>query len=142
VCSTKTTCANASTSSPSFLTAAEKHYGVEAGGWTAVGFSSGANVASALLMLHPEALTAAVLLAAMVPFADPPAADLTGKRVLVANGRGDPMATTAQTDALVVQLQTRSAEVVVLPHDGGHTVDPQQLPRITEFLQQVHIPDR
>jgi phospholipase/carboxylesterase len=125
-----------------FLIAAEKHYGVEAGGWTAVGFSNGANVASALLMLHPEALTAAVLLAAMVPFTDPPVADLTGKRVLVANGRRDPMATAAQTDALVTQLHTRGAEVVALPHDGGHTVDPQQLPRIAEFLRQVDIADQ
>ncbi len=108
------------------------------GSWTAVG--NGANVASALLMLHPEALTAAVLLAAMVPFADPPAADLTGKRVVVANGRRDPMATAAHTDALVIQLHVRGAEVVVLPHNGGHTVDRQQRPRIAEFLQQVDIP--
>jgi len=125
-----------------FLTAAEKHYGVEAGGWTAVGFSNGANVASALMMLHPEALTAAVLLAAMVPFTDPPATDLTGKRVLVANGRRDPMATAAQTDALVTQLHTGGAEVVVLAHDGGHAVDARQVPRIAEFLQQVDIPDQ
>src|SRR3954470_18241280 len=118
-----------------FLTAAEKLYQVEAGSWTAIGFSNGANVASALLMRHPEALRAAVLLAAMVPFADPPAVDLTGKRVLLANGRRDPMATAAHTDGLVTQLQARGADVVVLPHDGGHTVDMRQLPRIAEFVQ-------
>jgi hypothetical protein len=33
-----------------FLTAAEKRYQVEAGTWTAIGFSNGANVASALLI--------------------------------------------------------------------------------------------
>jgi phospholipase/carboxylesterase len=86
-------------------------------------------------MRHPEALRAAVLLAAMVPFADPPAADLTGKRVLLANGSRDPMATAAHTDGLVTQLQARGADVVVLSHDGGHTVDVRQLPRIAEFLQ-------
>jgi phospholipase/carboxylesterase len=118
-----------------FLTAAEKRYQVEAGSWTAIGFSNGANVASALLMRHPEALQAAVLLAAMVPFADPPAVDLTGKRVLLANGRRDPMATAAHTDGLVTQLRARGADVVVLPHDGGHTVDLRQLPRIAEFVQ-------
>jgi len=125
-----------------FLTAAEKHYGVEPGSWTAVGFSNGANVASALLMLRPEALTAAVLLAAMVPFADPPAAVLTGKRVVVANGLRDPMATPAHTNTLATQLHSRGAEVVVLPHDGGHSVDPGQLPRIAEFLRQVKVRDR
>jgi phospholipase/carboxylesterase len=118
-----------------FVTAAEKRYQVEAGSWTAIGFSNGANVASALLMRHPEALRAAVLLAAMVPFADPPAVDRTGKRVLLANGIQDPMATAAHTDGLVTQLRARGAEVVVLPHDGGHTVEMRQLPRIAEFVQ-------
>jgi phospholipase/carboxylesterase len=125
-----------------FLAAAEKHYEVEAGSWAAVGFSNGANVASALMMLHPEALTAAVLLAAMVPFADPPPVDLTGKRVLVANGLRDPIATASHTDGLVTQLRARGAHVVVLPHDGGHTVDARQLPRIAEFLRQMSSPDR
>jgi phospholipase/carboxylesterase len=120
-----------------FLIAAEKEYGVEAGSWTAVGFSNGANIASALLMLRPQALTAAVLLAAMVPFAHPPDVDLTGKRVLVANGRRDPMATAAHTEAIITQLHGRGAEVTVLPHDGGHTVDARQLPRIAEFLREV-----
>jgi phospholipase/carboxylesterase len=121
-----------------FLIAAEKEYEVEAGSWTAVGFSNGANVASAMLMLRPEALTAAVLLAAMVPFSDPPDTDLTGKRVLVANGRQDPMATAAHTETLITQLHERGAEVTVLPHDGGHSVDPRQLPKIAEFLREVH----
>jgi phospholipase/carboxylesterase len=120
-----------------FLAAAEKHYEVEAGSWAAVGFSNGANVASALMMLHPEALTAAV-----VPFADPPPVDLTGKRVLVANGLRDPIATASHTDGLVTQLRARGAHVVVLPHDGGHTVDARQLPRIAEFLRQMSSPDR
>jgi phospholipase/carboxylesterase len=121
-----------------FLIAAEKEYEVEAGSWAAVGFSNGANVASALLMLRPEALTAAVLLAAMVPFSDPPDTDLTGKRVLVANGRQDPMATAAHTETLITQLHERGAEVTVLPHDGGHSLDPRQLPQIAEFLREVH----
>ena len=118
-----------------FLAAAEQEYGVAAGSWTAVGFSNGANIASALLLRRPAALSAAVLLAAMVPFRDPPEADLAGKRVLVANGRRDPMATPAQTDTLVGQLRERGAEVTVLPHAGGHTVDPGQLPAITGFLE-------
>ena len=118
-----------------FLAAAEQEYGVAPGGWAAVGFSNGANIASALLLLDPAALSSAVLLAAMVPLRDPPDADLTGKRVLVANGRRDPMATPAQTDTLAGQLRQRGADVTVLPHDGGHTVDPRQLPRIAAFLR-------
>jgi phospholipase/carboxylesterase len=118
-----------------FLTAAEKEYGVAPGAFTAVGFSNGANIASALLFGHPEALTGAVLMAAMVPYRDgPPQADLSGRRVLVANGRRDPLATPDQTATLVDQLRTRGADVTVLPHDGGHTIDVRQLPRVAEWL--------
>lgn len=118
-----------------FLTEAERRYGVTPGAWTAVGFSNGANIASALLLLRPGALTAAVLLAAMVPFREPPAADLTGKRVVVVNGVHDPIATAEHTAALTAQLRDRGAEVTVLSHNGGHTIDPLLLPRIARFVR-------
>lgn len=119
-----------------FLTAAEAEYGITPGSEVAVGFSNGANIASALLFQRPEALAGAVLLAAMVPFRDgPPQADLTGKRVAVVNGRADPMATPAHTETLTGQLRTAGAEVTVLDHKGGHTIEPRALPHIADFLR-------
>jgi phospholipase/carboxylesterase len=118
-----------------FLTAAEHEYGITPGAWTAVGFSNGANIASALLLRRPHALTAAVLLAAMVPFREPPPADLTGTRVAIANGRRDPMATADHTTTLANQLRERGADITLLPHDGGHTIDPAQLPRLAGFVR-------
>ena len=44
-----------------------------------------------LLQLRPEALAGAALLRAMVPLQDPPAADLTGKPVLILSGASDPI---------------------------------------------------
>ncbi|MEV8374794.1 alpha/beta hydrolase [Kribbella sp. NPDC056861] len=119
-----------------FLVAAEAKYGVPAGAWVAVGFSNGANMASALLLRRPESLAAAVLLGAMVPFADPGPEDqtLAGKRVLIVNGDQDPMATADQTRTLAANLRRRSAAVEVQGFDGGHTIDPRQLPRIRQFL--------
>jgi phospholipase/carboxylesterase len=118
-----------------FLAAVEAEYGVAPGAWTAVGFSNGANIASAMLLRRPRALAAAVLFAAMVPFREPPAADLTGKRVAVVNGRRDPMATPEHTATLTEQLRARGAEVTVLSHDGGHTIDGRQLPLVRRFVQ-------
>ena len=118
-----------------FLTAAEAEYGVEPGSWRAVGFSNGANIASALLLQRPAVLAGAVLLAAMVPFRDPPQADLTGKRVAVVNGRADPMATPWHTTTLTEQLQSAGAKVTTLDHNGGHTIDPSMLPQVAEFLR-------
>ncbi|MGQ0574223.1 MAG: alpha/beta hydrolase [Pseudonocardia sp.] len=118
-----------------FLTAAEERYGVEPGSWTAVGFSNGANIASALLLRRPAALAGAVLLAAMVPFRDPPEADLAGRRVAVCNGRRDPMATADQTATLTAQLRERGAEITEFPHDGGHGIDARQLPQLAAWLR-------
>jgi phospholipase/carboxylesterase len=119
-----------------FLAAAEQHYGVATGSWTAVGFSNGANIASATMLLRPQVLAGAVLLAAMVPFREEPApVDLTGRRVVVSNGRRDPMATAAHTTTLVRQLRERGADVTELPHEGGHGIDAQLLGRLALWLR-------
>ncbi|TCC63347.1 alpha/beta hydrolase [Kribbella pittospori] len=125
-----------------FLTAAEQKYDVRAGSWVAVGFSNGANMASAMLLRHPGSLAGAVLLAAMVPFAaDGPADDaLVSKRVLIVNGDIDPMATAEQTTRLTAQLRRRGADVELLPFRGGHTIDPEQLPRIKQFVDTFNSP--
>lgn len=118
-----------------FVGSAAAEHGVAPGSWTAVGFSNGANIASAMLFRRPEVLAGAVLLAAMVPFRDGPGdVDLTGRRVAVSNGRHDPMATAAHTATLLAQLRGCGAEVVEFPHDGGHGVDPGLFPDLRAFL--------
>jgi len=118
-----------------FLAAAEAEYAVAPGTWTAVGFSNGANIASALLFRRPGALAAAVLLAAMVPWRDgPPAADLAGTRVLLSNGERDPMATADHTTRLTDQLRSAGADLSLAPHAGGHGIDQALLPRISRWV--------
>src|SRR5262245_41498867 len=75
-----------------FIHTAGSTYGLQPGSLVAVGFSNGANMAAALLLLHPELLAGAVLIACMPPLADPPATDLTGRRVLISGGLQDAMA--------------------------------------------------
>ena len=55
----------------------------------AIGFSNGANVAAAMLLLRPATLSGAVLLRAMAPLREPPKVDLTGKPVLLLSGQSD-----------------------------------------------------
>lgn len=116
------------------LTAGQQH-GIEPGSFVAVGFSNGANIASAMLMRRPEVLAGAVLIAAMVPFVVPPdPVDLSGKWVVVANGQRDPMATAVQTDTLLRQLRTMNADARLLAHPAGHTIDPGQLPELAQII--------
>ncbi len=120
-----------------FLAAAASQYGVTPGSFVAVGFSNGANIASALLLTHPEAVGDAILIAAMPPFAAAPAADLTGHRVLISNGRHDPMAPPSLTTRLVGDLTSRGANVDLLVHAGGHQLAGDHLPEMRTFLQSA-----
>ncbi|WP_029350442.1 alpha/beta hydrolase [Bosea sp. 117] len=101
-----------------FVAAARAEYGLAAP--VALGFSNGANIAAATLLLRPEALAGAVLLRAMVPLAEPPAADLAGKPVLLLSGAMDPIVPDENAARLAAQLRKAGAAIEhrVLP--AGH----------------------
>src|SRR3954462_13844009 len=64
-----------------FIEAARKEYGIAAP--VALGYSNGANIAAAVMLLRPEALAGGVLLRAMVPLASGvEGAGLAGKAAL------------------------------------------------------------
>jgi phospholipase/carboxylesterase len=117
-----------------FVLNASAAYGIQPRSLVAVGFSNGANIASALLLERPGVVGAAVLLAAMTPFAQPPDVDLTGTLVVVSNGQRDPMVPGTVTRRLVNQLRERGADVVELPHPGGHQIHPAVLPLISNVI--------
>src|SRR3954467_6316466 len=52
-----------------FIAAARKEYGIAAP--VALGYSNGANIAAAVMLLRPEALAGGILLRPMVPLTDP-----------------------------------------------------------------------
>ena len=120
-----------------FVTDAGGFYGIDEGSLVAVGFSNGANIASAMLLQRPEVLAGAVLLAAMVPYAEPPAVDLAGTPVIISNGDRDGMIPAAMTEQLAGQLRDRGAQVTVLPHPGGHQIDAGLLPRISQLISRT-----
>ena len=98
-----------------FVEAARGRYGLEAP--LALGYSNGANIAAAVLMLRPEALAGAILLRAMAPLTDSPRADLAGKPVLIVSGAQDPI---AQPD--------NAARLADMLRQAGATVDHRVLP--------------
>jgi phospholipase/carboxylesterase len=120
-----------------FVRTASAAYGIEDHSLVAVGFSNGANIASATLLRHPELLTGAVLLAAMVPYAEPPAIDLSGTLVIISNGDRDPLIKSEVAQQLAGQLRERGAEVVELPHSGGHEISAVVLPEIRRMIADL-----
>jgi phospholipase/carboxylesterase len=117
-----------------FIITASVAYGIEGGSLVAVGFSNGANIASAMLLQRPGVVGAAVLLSAMIPFADPPDPDLTGSVIVISNGDHDPTIPSGMTQRLAGQFRDRHADVVELPHPGGHQIHPSVLPQISAII--------
>ncbi|UEM07048.1 alpha/beta hydrolase (plasmid) [Skermanella rosea] len=106
-----------------FVAAAREAYGLATP--VAVGFSNGANIAAAVLMLRPEALAGAVLLRAMVPLTDAPAAaggslGLDGKPVLLLSGAMDPIVPADNAARLAALLGASGAEVEQRVLPAGH----------------------
>lgn len=101
--------------------AAAKAYGFDQSRLAALGYSNGANIASAMMLLRPEAVSAAVLLRPMVPFDVSGAIDLAGKSVLLLSGEFDPIATPGHAARLEAIFLAAGAEVTrrVLPVAHG-----------------------
>ena len=77
-----------------------------------LGFSNGANIAAALLVLYPKLLAGAVLLRAMAPFKAMPEADLTDVNVLLASGASDNMIPKLESDRLAAHRITHQAHLL------------------------------
>lgn len=103
-----------------FVAAAAAEYGFDAAQVVAAGFSNGANIAAAMMLLRPESLAGAILFRAMVPLEPGPLPDLNGKRVFLAAGRADTMVPGENTERLAKLFGDCGATVELRWSPGGH----------------------
>lgn len=103
-----------------FIAAAAEHYQFATDDVTAVGYSNGANIAAAMMLLRPEILRRAILFRAMVPLADAPRANLNGVRVFISAGRSDPIIPLENSQRLARLLEDSGAEVTLEIMEAGH----------------------
>ena len=101
-----------------FVEEARAHYGIASP--IALGYSNGANIAAAVLLLQPAALAGAILLRAMAPLSQTRPVDLTGKAVLIASGTNDPIISSQSAARLASALQRYGANVEHRTLPGGH----------------------
>jgi phospholipase/carboxylesterase len=101
----------------------------------ALGYSNGANIGAALMLLHPEVLDGLVMWRGMTPLAAAP--NLEGKDILMVNGLSDPMAPLESARSLAQQFKDTgaSAEHVELP--GGHGLTQADFTCTKSWLQSV-----
>ena len=102
----------------------------------AVGFSNGANIASAMLLLSPHTLSGALLIRPMVPFEPDPLPELRGKRVLLLSGRADPMVAAGQPERLADLLRRAGAQVELSWQNAGHELGAGDVSEARAWLQR------
>jgi phospholipase/carboxylesterase len=117
-----------------FVALARRHYGLGEVPPVALGYSNGANIAAALLLLHPGTLSGAVLLRPMVPLVPSPPPDLAGVRVLIAAGLRDPIATPDQGRALGELLTGCGADLALHWSNAAHGLVQEDLDAIERWL--------
>ena len=117
-----------------FIGEASNSYGIPTP--IAVGYSNGANVAAAILLLRPTALTGALLLRATLPLAHPPRADLAGKPVLILSGAADPLIRADGAARLASTLEHCGANVSHRTLPVGHELSQADLTMARTWLEE------
>lgn len=118
-----------------FITGACEAYGLAKP--VAVGFSNGANIAAALMLMRPGALAGAVLLRAMLPFEPDPVPALNGMPVLLLSGVEDPMVPALSRDRLADVLVESGATVTYEMVAAGHGLTQRDVDLTTDWLERL-----
>jgi predicted esterase len=103
-----------------FIGAAAAKYQFDPQRLTAVGYSNGANIAAAVLLLRPEVLIRAVLFRAMVPLTPATLPNLAGSRALICSGKHDPIVPVENAERLAAMLREAGADVTLRFEEAPH----------------------
>ncbi len=101
-----------------FVDGAVRGYGLDPGRMTFLGYSNGASLLGAVMLLHPGVIRRAILLRAVAALEQPPGPDLSAAEVLLLTGAQDPFARFAP--ALEAALRSAGAALDVRTLDAGH----------------------
>jgi predicted esterase len=117
-----------------FVESAASRRGFDAANVIAIGFSNGANIASAVMLLHPGTLAGAIVIRGQVPLVPDPLPALVGTRVLISNGRSDPLVSPEETERLAALLREAGASVTLEWQPGGHQLTQADLEAARAWL--------
>lgn len=108
-----------------FMAEAIQSYGLDATRITYLGYSNGANLLAAAMVLHPDLVRRAILLRGLAVLENAPQPDLTGANILLLTGADDPFARMAP--ALEASLQQAGATVEARLLPTGHALGASDL---------------
>jgi len=102
----------------------------------AVGYSNGANIAAAMLLLRPDTLSGAILFRPMLPLEPPQPPQLDQTPVLLLAGRDDSMIPQDSTQRLAVLLEHAGANVTLEWRNTGHGLEQAESTLAREWLDR------
>src|ERR687895_830041 len=121
-----------------FMENASKVYGFDLKYLVSVGYSNGANIASSLMLLHPEVMSSAVLFRAMIPFMPERVPNLSAKDIFLGSGENDPIVPREQTETLFRLFEEAGANIVLhWQKNSGHELGYDEISAAREWLSKL-----
>ena len=120
-----------------FITESASRYKRPAENVIGLGYSNGANIAAAIMLLRPEVFSKAILFRPMLPLQDPPQPNLNGKDILILKGHHDDTIPAESTEPLVAALMKAGARVEIKEIEAGHELRTHELEAASRWLSSV-----
>jgi phospholipase/carboxylesterase len=120
-----------------FVAAARAEHGFDTSNVVGIGYSNGANIASSLLLQHPQVLRAAALLRPMFPYEPDEGPQLGAVKVFIASGRADPLIDASDPERLADLLKRHGAEVELAWSDEGHPLSDDEVRATSDWMRSI-----
>lgn len=117
-----------------FVDLAATEYKIDLEKLVAVGYSNGANIAAAMLLLGVAQFSQGIFLRPMVPLKPPTLPDLKHTRVLLSAGQVDPIARPAIVAELEQLLRAAGAKVDLVVQSSGHELSANDVATAHQWL--------
>jgi phospholipase/carboxylesterase len=119
-----------------FVKNASNTYGFDMDHLIAVGYSNGANIASSMLLLRPEVLSAAILFVPWFHFTTGTAGS-TNKHIFMSSGLHDPIVLKQETERLIGLFKKAGAKVSLHWQNSGHELRMNEINTAREWLSNL-----
>jgi len=121
-----------------FVKAATETYDINPDEFVAVGYSNGANIAAAMMLLGVAIFPYAILLRPMVPLSHLESQPkLNGKQALLLAGQFDPIARLPIVEALAALFRRGGAVVQLQIGQNGHQLTPEDVTATQTWLNEL-----
>lgn len=120
-----------------FVAEAASAYGFDPARVIAAGYSNGANIAHATLLLHPGVLAGAALFHPQLVITPEPLPNLRAAPVFIGAGERDPIVPRAEVEALIDVLTRSGARVSPQWLPGGHSLSREETDLARAWLESL-----